>query len=206
MNVQYGSGWDAPLTWANFDASPTLRLEKLPLFKRIYVKNESPFPKNVRYGNIVSGLPLADATCGLLYCSHVLEHLSRNDFHQALRESFRVLRPGGVWRLVMPDLKLEAEKYLRSRDPNASTDFLIQTGLGQISRPKSLGQRLTEAFGNSKHLWLWDYNSTYSALENAGFIQIRPAKLGDSEHPAFVEVERASRWKDALAIECRRAL
>ncbi|MQP68452.1 hypothetical protein GE253_24335 [Niveispirillum sp. SYP-B3756] len=57
--VQYGCGWTAPPGWHNFDASPTLRFERLPLVGRLYSKNGRRFPDNVRYGDIVRGLPLA---------------------------------------------------------------------------------------------------------------------------------------------------
>lgn len=204
MNVQYGCGWDAPLTWTNFDASPTAFLERLPSIKRVYVKNDTPFPANVRHGNVVKGLPIRDASCSLLYCSHVLEHLSLEDFYRATNESFRVLRPGGVWRLVMPDLRLEAQRYLQSERPDASIAFLKKTGLGQVRRETSLRHRIYDAFGNSRHLWLWDYQSVATALQEAGFVEIRRATFGDADSPAYTEVERADRWEDALGIECRR--
>ena len=59
LRVQFGCGFTAPETWLNFDASPTLRVERLPLVSRLYTKNEQRFPPNVEYGDIVKGLPLA---------------------------------------------------------------------------------------------------------------------------------------------------
>ena len=56
--VQYGCGWSAPKEWRNFDASLTLRFERLPLIGHLYTKNESRFPGNVEYGDIVKGLPI----------------------------------------------------------------------------------------------------------------------------------------------------
>ncbi len=41
--VQYGCGWSAPFSWRNFDASLTLRFERLPLIGHLYTKNESRF-------------------------------------------------------------------------------------------------------------------------------------------------------------------
>ena len=206
MKVQYGCGWDAPLSWLNFDASPTVLLERVPFLNRIYVKNDAPFPKNVRHGNIVKGLPIPSASCTLLYCSHVLEHLSLEDFYRATTESFRILQPGGVWRLVMPDLRLEAERYLQSNRPGAAIDFVQRSGMGQEHRATSIGRRVYDSFGNSRHLWLWDYPSVADALHSAGFVEIRRAEFGDAEQPSYTEVERAERWEDALGIQCRRPL
>ena len=94
MYVQYGCGDCAPAEWVNFDASPTLRIESIPIIGRFIKKNAAPFPSNVRYGDIVSGLPIPDGIVWGLYASHILEHLSRDDFSIALRNSFRLLAPG----------------------------------------------------------------------------------------------------------------
>lgn len=78
--VQYGCGWSAPRGWRNFDASPTLRFERLPLIGRLYTRNASRFPENIEYGEIVKGLPVSSGSCNGVYCSHILEHLSLDDY------------------------------------------------------------------------------------------------------------------------------
>ena len=93
--VQYGCGWSAPKEWQNFDASPTLRFERLPIVGYLYTKNKSRFPNNVKYGDIVKGLPVPADSCKGVYCSHVLEHLSLDDFRVALRNTVTILQPGG---------------------------------------------------------------------------------------------------------------
>lgn len=84
LYVQYSCAWCAPAGWTNFDASPTLRFERLPIIGNLYTKNENRFPENVEYGDIVKGLPVPDDSCKGIYCSHVLEHLSLSDFRVAL--------------------------------------------------------------------------------------------------------------------------
>ncbi|MCP5113600.1 MAG: hypothetical protein GY953_22435, partial [bacterium] len=51
LYVHYGCHFTAPDGWLNFDASPTLRFERFPILGRLYTKNESRFPPNVRYGD-----------------------------------------------------------------------------------------------------------------------------------------------------------
>lgn len=63
LYLQYGCGWCAPEGWLNFDASPTLRFERLPLIGRLHTRNAERFPANVRYGDVVKGLPPADGSC-----------------------------------------------------------------------------------------------------------------------------------------------
>src|ERR1700733_6668534 len=78
--VQYGCGWSAPKEWINFDASLTLKWERLPILGRCYTKNALPFPPNVKPGDIVKGLPIRAESCQGVYASHVLEHLALEDF------------------------------------------------------------------------------------------------------------------------------
>lgn len=50
------------------------------------------------------GVPLADGSCGLVFCEHFLEHLGPEDGVRFLRECRRLLVPGGVLRVAMPSL------------------------------------------------------------------------------------------------------
>ena len=112
LNVQYGAGSSAAPGWLNFDASPTLRLERLPLIGRSLRINAERFPDDVIFGDIVAGLPIAAGSAKAVYASHVLEHLSRQDFETALRNTLKVMAPGALFRLVVPDLEVRARVYL----------------------------------------------------------------------------------------------
>lgn len=206
MKVQYGAGWSCPEDWQNFDSSPALRIEKLPLVGRFYTKNASRFPPNVEYGDIVLGLPVADGSCDFLYCSHVLEHLALDEFFTAVRNSFHLLKPGGLWRLVMPDLRHEADKYLENPSASASIDFLKSCSLGFPARPKGLLNKIAVYSGSSIHRWLWDYASVEAALSEAGFVDIRRAAFGDCEVDEFRSIEQEDRWANALGVQCRRPI
>tara|TARA_R110000824_G_scaffold104214_1_gene247286 strand:+ start:1753 stop:2313 length:561 start_codon:yes stop_codon:yes gene_type:complete len=59
---------------------------------------------------------IANDSVDLIYACHVLEHFGRNEFQQVLEEWHRILKPGGVLRLSVPDfaktVKIYAEKSL----------------------------------------------------------------------------------------------
>src|SRR3954466_5103292 len=59
-------------------------------------------------------LPLDDATCDLVYHSHVLEHIRRSQVPFFLQECRRILNPGGIIRVVVPDLEAICRLYLDS--------------------------------------------------------------------------------------------
>ena len=103
--VQYGCGWQAPANWLNFDSSPTLRFEKLPFVGRLYTKNARRFPENVFYGDIVKGLPVNNGSVARLFASHVIEHLCYQDAKLALKRSHELLKPGGLFRLIVPQIR-----------------------------------------------------------------------------------------------------
>lgn len=198
LYVQYGCGLSAPDGWLNFDASPALRLERLPVVGRFL--RTTGFPGGVQVGDIVRGLPVAAGSVRGVYASHVLEHLTLADCRTALRKTFAMLSPGGTFRLVVPDLESRARRYLASGD---SHEFMRSTMLGKAARP-SLRQR----FSLSAHLWMWDFRSMSAELRDAGFISIRRAAFGDADDEAFAAVEDAGRFVDGeiieLAIEARR--
>lgn len=74
----------------------------------------SPGPE-VRRVNLVRGFPYPDGSFEAVYSSHVLEHFTKRQCFEMLRECFRVLRPGGVVRVVVPDLGVTIDEYQRIR-------------------------------------------------------------------------------------------
>src|SRR5436190_6115031 len=112
LYVQYGCGLSAPAGWKNFDVSPTLRLQKIPFLGKLLKRNsKTVFPENVQYGDIIKQLPVAENSCDGVYCSHTLEHLSLNDCRISLRNTYKILKPKGIFRCVVPDLEMAARAY-----------------------------------------------------------------------------------------------
>jgi hypothetical protein len=206
LHVQYGCGLSAPEGWINFDSSPTLRIERAPLIGRLLPRRV--FPQGVRYGDILRGLPVAQARG--VYASHVLEHLSREDFETALANTYAILAPGGIFRLIVPDLEARARAYLDRVKSGVGNDWFMRAALLGIEEKRTSGRRLLGALGNSHHLWMWDWPSMGTALGRAGFVSIRRCRFGDCQDAAFRAVEDISRFHDQnydieeLAVEARR--
>jgi len=214
MHVQYGCGFCAPEEWLNFDASIRIRLEHLPVVGPLYAANVwrfhshgKAYPANVHFGDIRRGLPLPEASCDAVYSSHVLEHLCLADARLALENTRRILKPGGLFRLVVPDLECAARDYVAALDrgdPAGAAAFLQATMLGKPAR-SSLIAALYARLCGSRHLWMWDQFSLSEALTQHGFTAIRRCRFGDSEDPKFRSVEDPERFQNALALEARRA-
>lgn len=56
-------------------------------------------------------LPFADASVDLMFSHHCLEHISWNDANTFIKECKRVMKPGGVFRIVVPSLEKLIETY-----------------------------------------------------------------------------------------------
>jgi predicted SAM-dependent methyltransferase len=95
-------------------------------------------------------LPFEDSSVDAVYSSHVIEHLSPKIARGFVRESFRVLKPGGMVRLVTPDLERLAFEYLKNLyragdgDLNARDrhEWLVLELFDQFSRETSGGLML----------------------------------------------------------------
>lgn len=206
LYVQFGCGMCAPETWQNFDAGPAFWLQsRLPLLTPLLVKRGfPPYPKNIRYGDVIKGLPIAPQSADVVYCSHVLEHMALDEFRIALRNVFSYLRPGGTFRLVLPDLEQLIGIYTGDPTPAACSRFMQEAWLGETTIPRGLKSVPAAVFGRARHLWMWDYKGMASQLAEAGFTDIRRAQMGDSPDPRFKEVESDYRWKDCLGVDCKR--
>lgn len=208
LYVQYGCGLSAPAKWNNYDVSPTLRIQRVPVIGGIIKsKLNVVFPDNVLYGDIISGLPVEKDSCDGVYCSHTLEHLSLDDFRTALKNTYNILKKGGIFRCVVPDLESAARTYIEELNNNnneASHNFINTTLLGIKHKPRGIKGFVSALLGNSHHLWMWDHKSLALELEKAGFKKVRGCKFNDSEDESFKLVESEDRFINAVAIECRK--
>lgn len=204
--MQFGCGMCAPETWKNFDAGPAFWLQsKFPFLTPMLVKKGfPPYPKNILYGDVIKGLPVAPQSLDAVYCSHVLEHMTLAEFRTTVRNVFRYLRPQGTFRLVVPDLEQLANTYIADQNSEAASSFMQQAHLGEKNGSRGLRSLPAALFGRSRHLWMWDYKGIKKELAEAGFIEIRRAQFGDASDPKFNAVEDEGRWVDCLGVDCKR--
>ena len=67
---------------------------------------------NVKECNLLNGIPFENDNFDFTYSSHVLEHMPYFEGVNFLSEQYRVLKKGGVIRVVVPDLKAIIDNYL----------------------------------------------------------------------------------------------
>ena len=110
----------------------------------------APASSDVIACNILKGLPFPNASADAIYHSHVLEHLPRQEGTEFVRECARVLKPGGIIRIVIPDLEQLARNYLTTladceREPRSrvscGTALLVNHSIDRPVRSRILGGR-----------------------------------------------------------------
>ncbi len=79
--------------------------------------------------DLQTGLPFPDQTCDAVYHSHVLEHLSQEEGRKLITECWRVLKPGGILRVVVPDLENIARAYVNAIDDSERPNEEMQANL-----------------------------------------------------------------------------
>jgi predicted SAM-dependent methyltransferase len=77
------------------------------------ILNIQPSPNTDFVGNCVSLTQFTEGSVAQIYASHVYEHLShRNELPAALKEAHRVLMPGGLLQISVPDFAAIARMIL----------------------------------------------------------------------------------------------
>jgi predicted SAM-dependent methyltransferase len=142
--------------------------------------------------DIKKGLPFSSESCRFIFSEHVFEHFDLRELSQILQECYRVLKPGGVLRIIMPDLRRYALAY--SGEDHAFEQIL---GTGHTG-----AKLLNELFYHVTHRFIHDYSSIESELAKAGFSGITKSSFRSSAHPELnIDCDFPWRIADSLYVE-----
>ncbi|MBS1781872.1 MAG: methyltransferase domain-containing protein [Bacteroidetes bacterium] len=111
-----------------------------------------PDSDEVTYANLVKGIPFPENYFDVVYHSQVLEHIPRDKAASFLKECCRVLKPGAIIRVVVPDLENIVDEYKKCLLENlnnpsvlseANYEWIMLEMLDQMVRNKSGGDFVT---------------------------------------------------------------
>lgn len=233
--LNLGCGTKTSPSCTNIDWSPYLRLKQVPVVRslaRYALRGErraryDALAKTVVAHDLRKGIPAADGTVDVVYHSHVLEHLDRDEAPAFMREVWRVLRPGGVQRVVVPDLEVMTRRYLAGLDAGldaAQHDEHIALMIEQMVRREAAGTRAqpplrrrieNRVLGDARqrgetHQWMYDRVTLAALLERCGFTSIVRHQHDTSDIPGWNAMaldldEHGGQYKpDSLYLEARR--
>lgn len=198
--------------WENIDKSPNVYLSRVPRLRRALVGarilNEAQdsfvFPRGVIRADVLDGLPYPDGSAQYVYSSHMIEHVSRWQALELVRECFRVLRTGGVLRIATPDLAQWVREYLDGDSragPTPADAFMRKLGT-YSDEPGSRAQRfIRRVVSASSHQWLYDIDSLTYLLREGGFDEpvVRPFREGE-----VPDLDKLENHPDSIFVEARR--
>lgn len=144
--------------------------------------------------DVTEGLPFTGAAA--VFAEHFLEHLRLDHGLAFLRETHRVLAPGGWLRLSTPNLEWVL-----------STHYDLESAAGDR---QAMGLQLNRAFRGWGHQFLWNRHLLADALLACGFTDLRWCGWGESEQELFRGLERHETYNDrpdlphVLIVEARR--
>jgi SAM-dependent methyltransferase len=107
-----------------------------------------PISSEILRHDVITPLPFEASRFDACYCSHVIEHLSPDEARLLMAEIHRVLKPGGIARIVVPDLEGIVRTYLTTLEQallsaesaEFSYDWILLELLDQLARNTSGGQ------------------------------------------------------------------
>src|SRR5205809_2235518 len=125
IQINLGCGLTTPPGWVNVDGSPNAWLVRhravwrLAKLVKILPADSANVPWNpdILLHDVSKSLPFASDSADAVYASHLLEHLHLEEGKSLLKECFRVIKPGGVLRMVVPNLRADLLEYL-GNNPN----------------------------------------------------------------------------------------
>lgn len=207
--LNLGCGLRTSWEWNNIDFSAYARLRRHPrlvrFLRRSGILSDERYQRLLRVDpdivawDVRRGIPFPSDTFDVVYHAHLLEHLDRNFAPTFLKECYRVLKKGGIIRVVVPNLELICRKYVASigeldkgnEKVRREHDDAVDDLFAQMVRPEPGSRAQQKAFvrflerltlGDAgqvgeMHRWMYDRHSLKRLLEDAGFrdIQTRDA-------------------------------
>ena len=155
--------------------------------------------------DLVRGIPAADGSLEVVYHSHLLEHLTHAEAIPFIAECFRVLQPGGLLRIVVPDLKKWAQHYL-SDDTFFVDEYRRAVLADDRVKYPTKGSVFMGMLHNHGHKMGYDFETLGGMLTVAGFNDVHQTLFQDSplDNIAQAEPYEAIRVMESLCVEGRK--
>ena len=167
VKLNVGCGTDYKDGWINVDNNSDDNIKKLDL--NWDLTNPLPYKKN---------------SMDFIFNEHFLEHLTVEEGQNAIKDFMRVLKPGGVLRIAMPDLEVVVNDY--SNIPLEKNPVIKRFNIDFV---RTRAEWLNMSFRWWGHKWLYDWEELERRLQEAGCKKIKRQKLKQSSHPELRNLE-----------------
>jgi len=210
LKLNLGCGSTQPEGWINVDYSLGARFSKIPFYNFINRRiklfdidiNGVPRKWNEKLyiHDLNNRFPWESNSVDIIYCSHTLEHFSKQEGQAFLQECYRVLKIEGIIRIVVPDLKSFVEEYCKG---NIRADEFVEK-LGVLYENKrSSFKNLFLTVTQFPHRCMYDAQTLSAILTAMDFIVERrePFKSAILD---IKSIELAERTESAVIVEGKK--
>lgn len=167
--LQIGAGPSHKPKWLNTDIEPTR--------EQVYLDATERFP-------------LPDNSMHYIYSEHVIEHITYQQGLGMLKESYRVLAPGGKVRVATPNLLKFIGLFQETKTPEMQTYTLEKMRWHHWPvTPDPECYILNQQLRQWGHQFVYTPKLLRASLEAAGFKDIKEFSAGESDDATFRSVE-----------------
>ena len=170
--------------WVNTDITPHIWVARIPFLPRIlhalgYISDErfeqhkQGIFKRIQRLDLTRRFPYRSGEFCAAFSSHVIEHLYYDQAAFALREVHRILAPGGILRLAVPDLDSCIAEY-DSADPDKFCSAVFES------------RQVRE---KNQHHWMYNEISLRRLLEEAGFREVYRCEYRQGKSPEVTKID-----------------
>jgi predicted SAM-dependent methyltransferase len=155
--------------------------------------------KEVMFLDATKKYPFTDSSFAFVFSEHMIEHVSRPDGILMLEECFRILRPGGVLRIVTPNLETIMGIYAKELSSQQQDYLDWMSGAFTPDAPEASSAYVINAFFRLwGHQFIYDESTLIVALKAVGFSRIKRFSLGESSFDSLRGLENVERYPAGL--------
>jgi len=137
--------------------------------------------------------PLADNSLEGIFTEHCLEHIPFESCLSNLKEFYRLLKPNGVVRIVVPDGEIYCDLYSKRKvDSKTILPYGDNEDTGMIS--------INRIFRSHGHLFIYDFETLQLLLKKSGFKKIEKLSFGKGSEKRLL-IDRPERSVESLYVE-----
>ena len=199
--VNLGCGGHAVDAWINVDYALGARLLKVPVLRWLNKKFGfigTDWSEDILIHDVRKSLPFGNNSIGVIYTSHLLEHLTREEGEGLFLECWRVLIKGGILRVVVPDLESFVQQYRKG--VIKADEFVDKLGVLPKEDFMSLLPQYVYEQVSFPHKCMYDTDTLLRKLRGVGF-DAQAKEPFESEIADIGNVEQKQRTSRAVIVE-----
>lgn len=194
--INLGCGDKTPEGWINVDYALGAKLAKIPFLHKLGL-TKIKWDRTIIIHNLLKLFPWETESIDVVYSSHTLEHFTREEGFHFLEECHRVLKYGGIIRIVVPDLKAFTLAYLEGK---TRADYFIENLFVLYPSSNNFIRKILMPFISFPHKCMYDTQTLVKILQSIGF-SVTKRNAFDSSIADIKNIEILSRTENSVIVE-----